>query len=702
MPAFQSFGTAAGEFAKGYLQGRTLQKQQELQEHQRKLEDIQAMAQGLHQFNDQPVLQEKYGQYLNDMLEGLPKGPKTSKGSTQAGAGGLSGNANRGAGGGIREFFGKLFGMGQANKVGPTPPFVPSGSVKLPERPSESIATRRPLPAVTEGSQTFGQAPESFTPPMAERPSQSIATRAPLTGSTALPALNEPPALPMPPQPPQTAPNQGLRVPGTVTNLYDRPVLQNPDGSVSTTSSMSIGTDQGEVLIPTVINGQRLSDEDAIAHYRQTGEHLGIFDTPENADAYASWLHNEQERRGGFGGAPGPAGTVAAAPALAPTLPAPPAIGQPAQSAQSQARQQQLQMPTANDLANLSRSNWWRVPGTGLTAPPQFVGPNQAYMATWAKNQAAQYARSALDIAGQHIEAQRQRDPNALRTSGQAFSDPHFGAEFRQIMNAVQDYEASGLLPKGTLEQWQSGLFEDVRLGNKYDPYKTAEGYQINPVTGRYDIRIGEPKYEDRLHQAYLTVAQNPTPTDPQTAQKLSEAHAMITAHMNELAAKPRESMNPREAMFADLVAEGKANGLSLTEIAKRVVPLVYPQQPPAVFSPVAGGTPKAGSRVATVFNNRSGKFEQTDFILSDRINPDLLMEPIAAPLRVTRPDGTAQLIPKGTKFLKPDRVKAYWESGDIGGIDGLNRLINSNGWLNDADKQDIIQFRQQQLNPFK
>lgn len=92
---------------------------------------------------------------------------------------------------------------------------------------------------------------------------------------------------------------EGLKIPATIKNLYDRPIFKNADGTVSTTLSMSIGTDQGEVLIPTVINGKKLTPRQAIEHFRKTGEHLGIFDTPEHADAYAIKLHNEQARRMG-------------------------------------------------------------------------------------------------------------------------------------------------------------------------------------------------------------------------------------------------------------------------------------------------------------------------------------------------------------------------------------------------------------------
>lgn len=59
---------------------------------------------------------------------------------------------------------------------------------------------------------------------------------------------------------------------------------------------MSFGTPQGEVLIPTVVGNRVVSDAQAVAHYKQTGEHLGIFRTPDEATAYAQSLHEDQAR----------------------------------------------------------------------------------------------------------------------------------------------------------------------------------------------------------------------------------------------------------------------------------------------------------------------------------------------------------------------------------------------------------------------
>jgi len=71
--------------------------------------------------------------------------------------------------------------------------------------------------------------------------------------------------------------------------------VENADGSISTVRTISINTDQGEVLIPTVVDGKVLSDDEARAHYEKTHEHFGVFASPEQATRYGEWLHKQHE-----------------------------------------------------------------------------------------------------------------------------------------------------------------------------------------------------------------------------------------------------------------------------------------------------------------------------------------------------------------------------------------------------------------------
>jgi hypothetical protein len=80
-------------------------------------------------------------------------------------------------------------------------------------------------------------------------------------------------------------------------DLNNRKVLQLDNGQIATEESFSFWDDdlQKEVLIPTVIDGRKVSDQEAKEHYYKTGEYLGMFDDWRDADDYAIMLHNRQD-----------------------------------------------------------------------------------------------------------------------------------------------------------------------------------------------------------------------------------------------------------------------------------------------------------------------------------------------------------------------------------------------------------------------
>lgn len=93
-------------------------------------------------------------------------------------------------------------------------------------------------------------------------------------------------------------------------DLNNRKVVKNEDGSISTERSFSFYDDneKKEILIPSVIDGKapetdengELTEEavlKAIDHYYKTGEYLGKFDTPEEANAYGEALHEIQDTK---------------------------------------------------------------------------------------------------------------------------------------------------------------------------------------------------------------------------------------------------------------------------------------------------------------------------------------------------------------------------------------------------------------------
>ena len=117
---------------------------------------------------------------------------------------------------------------------------------------------------------------------------------------------------------------KGLAKPGNLS-IWDRPSVQNADGSHSSELSFSREDDGKEVLVPSIVDGKFLTpdgkmpplghrdksgkyiptpqekamQDKAWDHYKKTGQHLGMFDNPDDADAYANILHNRGEKGSG-------------------------------------------------------------------------------------------------------------------------------------------------------------------------------------------------------------------------------------------------------------------------------------------------------------------------------------------------------------------------------------------------------------------
>ena len=89
----------------------------------------------------------------------------------------------------------------------------------------------------------------------------------------------------------------GLVVPGNI-DLNNRPVVKNPDGTISTVRSITVTTNDGRaLLLPTVSDdGRIMTNDQAIQQYRTTGRHLGLFLTEAHAVNYAQQLHQAQAR----------------------------------------------------------------------------------------------------------------------------------------------------------------------------------------------------------------------------------------------------------------------------------------------------------------------------------------------------------------------------------------------------------------------
>jgi hypothetical protein len=87
-------------------------------------------------------------------------------------------------------------------------------------------------------------------------------------------------------------------------DLNNRPIIKNDDGTISSERSFSREVDGQEVLVPKIVDGKEVSENEAWGHYIRTGQHLGVFDNAANADAYAEQIHSRPMKEKPSAGTP--------------------------------------------------------------------------------------------------------------------------------------------------------------------------------------------------------------------------------------------------------------------------------------------------------------------------------------------------------------------------------------------------------------
>lgn len=101
------------------------------------------------------------------------------------------------------------------------------------------------------------------------------------------------------PKPTAFEASAGMIARGTV-NLFEQPIIQNKDGTISTVDSVGVNIKGKEYLLPTVTPDGRhfqgtLKEKAAQAteEFNKTGQHLGVFKSVAASNNYAAQLHND-------------------------------------------------------------------------------------------------------------------------------------------------------------------------------------------------------------------------------------------------------------------------------------------------------------------------------------------------------------------------------------------------------------------------
>ena len=154
---------------------------------------------------------------------------------------------------------------------------------------SRALTQSRQYP---EGVDYFAPGGTDFGPPASKKQPATI-------GAPVMTAHTPAPAPAQLPKPTAFEASAGMIARGTV-NLFEQPIIQNKDGTISTVDSVGVNIKGKEYLLPTVTPDGRhfqgtLKEKAAQAteEFNKTGQHLGVFKSVAASNNYAAQLHND-------------------------------------------------------------------------------------------------------------------------------------------------------------------------------------------------------------------------------------------------------------------------------------------------------------------------------------------------------------------------------------------------------------------------
>lgn len=312
----------------------------------------------------------------------------------------------------------------------------------------------------------------------------------------------------------------------------------------------------------------------------------------------------------------------------------------------------------------------------------------------YARQRADSIAKALLGATDQHLAEHPE-----IKTLGQAYNDPQLGPEFREVMATIGDYESAGHLSKGYLENWQK-RFDDVRFGSdKYNPQATANGYQINPATQRYDIPIGDKKLEDQTGAIFK---KDPSTWTPEDQAAVSGWQAQLEA--KERANHPLSDEDRLKKDYIDELRQGITDGHA-GKAMKQYQSVVHPVQPPSMVFPPGASTIQNGQKFFTGINPKNGATLTTGIAVPANFDLDKVMR-MEKNVQVPSKTFPGRTEPTDMKVFDPTQVKRAFQSGELSGSDpngaikALQDIVNSGAFANDNDKRDLELFLKSVLNP--